>query len=269
MKIRSCHFGFLSILALISSACSTTSKIKGNSTVYNLREPDLNQIANDSLFKITTKTFQGIVEVKTDYLLVKPNADESVSDNPHHFLYSSDKLRRGFRAFEINKFYFPESSFDSTGVPAEFKFRNLRFGLQALTVAFKFRNGFRRDTSRYYPQVETGFNFAFAPGFKQSWNSYKDDKDIWGSHIRTFSFTSGGLLGGSAVDLSSKNAPSLVGDRKSALYSLGLFAMFGYGKINVGYAVGWDWVAGAGRKYWIYQGKHWNGFIIALELLKF
>lgn len=122
-----------------------------------------------------------------------------------------------------------------------------------------------------YPyQVESGSSYGIGAGYKLSWNTFSLEKNIWGSNVNTFSTTFGGFVSlGTAGIKASTNAPGLVKDFTGLFWSPGVFVQLGYNNINIGYALGPDYLFGEGSGSWIYQGKVWNGLIVSINVAKF
>ncbi|HEV7382048.1 MAG TPA: hypothetical protein VGN64_19765, partial [Dyadobacter sp.] len=125
------------------------------------------------------------------------------------------------------------------------------------------------DAVKYPNVVETGVNIGFAPVAKWSFNVFDPLKKTMGKTLNQYSVNPGLMFNIGATDLkAASNAPGLGIDRKSATFTYGFFLMFGVNNINFGYAVGWDNIPGTGKRNWIYQGKHWHGLVIALDIIK-
>jgi hypothetical protein len=90
-----------------------------------------------------------------------------------------------------------------------------------------------------------------------------------GNSLTNYSVTIGGLLGIGASDLKTKtNAPGLLSDRKSAVFTYGGMVLFGLNSIGIGYAFGFDNVMGTGSKNWVYQNKIWHAITVSVDLIR-
>lgn len=259
---------------ILSPACSETKRLHRGNIIYTYadNQPARARAAmsgnagpNDSIIAMKlTAPVRAKIEDKTDYYLVKlkrENISYSIVDSKELTTPDADKLK-----LYGNKLYFSEKDYFYN--PKGLTFSECRFGLQTLSIPIKIRPGLRNDT--LYPgQVETGVNIGFAPVLKYIYNIYNPSKKFMGKSLTQLSISTGPLLGLGATDLKKTgNAPGLLSDRKSALFSYGTFLMFGVNSINFGYAIGGDLILGEGHHYWVYQGKVWHGVIVALDIIK-
>lgn len=178
------------------------------------------------------------------------------------------------------KMYFPENGFPKPGdpnsnaafvSPSTLKYTENRLVFQTLSIPLKIRH--KINTARYKDslptQAETGFNAGFAIGIKRTWHTFKPEINLFGQNTVKVSATPGVFfnLGGTDVKKSTTNY-SIVVDRKEAFYSYGMFLMFGFNNINIGYSIGGDFLFSSNRKAWVYQGKAWQGIVVALDIIK-
>jgi hypothetical protein len=139
---------------------------------------------------------------------------------------------------------------------------------QAVSIPFKY---LPKTGSRPY-EVSTGVNTGFSYGFKFTRNAFKrtyDKTNFLGSIKRQYSITPGIFLGPTTVKLNAGNTENyLTGDRTVFGMNTGIMTVFGVNKFNVGIAMGWDDAWGGPGNRWVYDGKTWYGFIVALEFIK-
>lgn len=212
------------------------------------------------------KCFFGTADAKTDYILIK-------SDNmPDLDSISGITLKPGeVTASYIDKidlYYYPENR-DFTKPKKSLQYFDTKFGVQTLTIPLKFRRSVGNDLVN--PKtVETSFNVGLAPGIKFAANFYTKDKNYLGTNNTQIALTAGPHFGiGSAALKSASNAPNLISDRTAPMFSYGGYIVLGFNNINIGFAIGEDFIMGTGKDNWVYQGKTWTGLIIALDVIKF
>lgn len=119
-------------------------------------------------------------------------------------------------------------------------------------------------------QVESGVNLGLALGYKFTYNWFRSTKDALGRFTNQLAFAPAIFIGTGVTDISNSNTRFIpkITTRKTAIFSFGGVVMFGFNNINVGYATGWDWAQGDYGKDWVFQGKQWQGIILALDILK-
>jgi len=251
---------------IILSGCGENKKIfTGNKVaVYKdnqqarLKDPSIHDTL--AIYEVKQPIFVKVQD-KTDYYEFKPNFSYMTKISFVEIIPpATDKLKHGSNA------YFPEN--DKVATTNSLKYGDGKFGLQALTIPLKFRNGIG-DGTKNPPLVETGVNINFAPFYKLNYNVFNPDKKFMGKPLATYSISTGALLGLGSADLkAATNSPGLISDRKSGMFTYGTFLMFGVNNINFGYAIGWDNVLGQGSSHWVYQGKMWQGIVIAFDVIK-
>jgi hypothetical protein len=186
-----------------------------------------------------------------------------------------------YAQLELNgKFYFPETTYPKTGdansnmtfsSKTKLVYTENKIVLQTITIPLKIRH--KIDNPKYKDslptQVESGFNAGFAFGFKRTWNIFKPEVNLFGQNTVKLAATPGIFfnLGGADVKRATTNYTISV-DRKEAFYSYGIFLLFGFNNINLGYSIGSDFLFSKNRKNWVYQGKAWQGITVALDIIK-
>lgn len=148
-----------------------------------------------------------------------------------------------------------------------------QIAVQALTIPLKVRPALTSEALRdsFPSQAISGFNLGFSAGWQFRYNAFRSKKNLFGDHTTKFSITPGGFLGLGAQKLNNANTrgPNRFSIERSAVsISMGFYAMLGFDRFNIGYAIGWDYATGNGRSAWVYQGHHWNGIIVALDIFK-
>lgn len=177
----------------------------------------------------------------------------------------------GWRANNKGAIYFP----DSLSKVMEYnslKYFDTKPVFQALTVPIKVRSKLTDVAvpDSFPAQVTTGFNLGLSFGWQFTHNVFKENKNLFGKNTTKFSFTPGAFFGVGAQKLNTSNTrgPMVQIERSAFMISPGLFALIGIDRFNLGYAFGWDVVTGKNSSSWVYQGKHWHGIIVAIDLLK-
>lgn len=260
---------FIACLAILSS-CSSKKLVSKKNKFYHVHSERVSENDAPEYYiteQITDACFYADIEEKTDYIniIIKPKDEpELTASEPKRI--EPDNVDPYIPL--LRKYYYSES--DTGFNPRKsFIYYDVKFGLQALTVPLKFRKGVGNDTINP-PNVETGFNVGFAPGWKFTMNIYKPTKNYLGKNTTYLAVAIGPHVGLGATDLKKDgNAPGLLSNRKSPMLTYGLYAMLGFNNINVGYAWGKDYVTGTGADHWVYQGKSWHGVIVSLDILKF
>ena len=100
----------------------------------------------------------------------------------------------------IKKYYYPELLLIEDTRKSSFKYYDIKFGLQALTIPLKFRNSVGNDTINP-PIVETAINIGFAPGWKFTKNIYKPSKNYLGKNTTQIAIAIGPHFGLGTADL--------------------------------------------------------------------
>ena len=262
------HLILLLIVTFIFSSCSTAKLITKNNTFFYLNE-DTNRIEGStySIKRIEhDSNFKASITEKSDYIIITPNKKDLKENYCDTTIKGKDI---DARLDLIKKYYYPELLLIEDTRKSSFKYYDIKFGLQALTIPLKFRNSVGNDTINP-PIVETGINIGFAPGWKFTKNIYKPSKNYLGKNTTQIAIAIGPHFGLGTADLKkSSNSPGLLSDRKSPTFTWGGYFLFGFNNINLGLAFGTDYVLGTGRSNWVYQGKIWTGIMLSLDILKF
>lgn len=253
---------------IILASCGGTKTIfKGNKLYTYVNNQGSNR--NDQIVEYTvTKKFKSEIKDKTSYYEITAVDTSSIKKSDS---VNIDPLKvKSYTAFE-GKYYTPEKS--KFMEDKEFEVNSLKyyygkFALTAMTIPLKYRRGVGNDTINP-PTFETNFNVNFAPSYRFNWSTYNSSKKLFGKELTNYSLTLGGLLGLGATDLkTNSNAPGLLSNRKSAVFSYGAMVLFGFNKMGIGYSFGFDSVLGEGSGFWVYQNKLWHGITISVDIIK-
>jgi hypothetical protein len=272
------NFIIIAVTATLLIGCKGTKLIAKKDRLYayvdNQQARLGNPAINDSLicYKVI-KTFKSNItpNVRDDFeyyfiTKTKKELDSLVGIRKLESVGAATKTDPANLGFG-GKIYFPELS--NTDDRKPFRYYDVTFGIQALTVPIKIRKHLAND-SLFPKQVETGFNIGFAPGFKFNYYIFDPTHKFLGKRLTTYSATPGLLLGLGTAGLKQANAPGLPTiDRTALVFTYGGYFVLGINNINVGFAAGWDRVTDSGRKYWVYQNKMWYGIIVSLDVIKF
>jgi hypothetical protein len=145
-------------------------------------------------------------------------------------------------------------------------FRQTSFDIDFLTIPFKYRfpaKGFPR-------QFNTNLNGGVYLGYRS---------DIYVLHYATnplgissrntthVGFSFGGFtgLGGTAMNPWVTNDQIAI-EYDGVVWTKGVAGIIGLNNFSTGLAVGWDHLLDRNKKFWIYQGKPWVGFVFGLNL---
>lgn len=257
------------VLCLALSSCSSKKLIPKYQEFYKVE--DKSNAESGTVLKLiaykNTKPFVANIEEKTDFIVIAPKEIENLNlEVTKDITISPEKV--DLYLDMAGKYYFPGKGLDVLDSKS-FKYFDIKFGLQALTVPLKFRRSVGNDTINP-PNVETGVNIGFAPGWKFTKNIFKSSKNFVGKNTTQFSIAVGPHFGLGTTDLKkTTNAPGLLSDRKVPTLTSGCFVLFGFNNINIGLALGKDYVIGKGHDNWIYQGKTWTGIIVSLDVIKY
>ncbi|HJV20754.1 MAG TPA: hypothetical protein VJ552_12800 [Sediminibacterium sp.] len=145
-------------------------------------------------------------------------------------------------------------------------FKQSSFDIDFLTIPFKYR-----FTSAGMPnQFNTHLNGAVYVGYRTDTYTLHYHRDLLENSTRHFThkgISFGGFtgLGGTAIN------PWMTGNTLNIEYdgvvwSKGLAAIIAVNQFTMGLALGWDHLLDKNRKYWIYQGQPWLGFVFGLNL---
>jgi hypothetical protein len=145
-------------------------------------------------------------------------------------------------------------------------FVNRSFGLDVITVPFKFRPP-KEDVPH---QLNTSFNAALAAGFRSDRYTYKNVTLAPGVQRRDrfHSGYGGSLFLGSGSVLVRKEfiQNSLSHDYDGLVIYYGGSLVLVFGRLNTGIAIGFDLLTDQYRKLWIYQNEPWIGAVIGIKL---
>ena len=256
----------LSILAL--SSCSTHKTIYQGNKLYQYKNNQGGTNKDQILEYTVDKKFKSeILDKKSYYQISKVKPENlKLSDSA----YIDPAKVANYNILE-GKYYTQETGTFENG--KEFKNTSLKyyygkFALTAMTIPLKYRSGVG-DEAINPPTFETGFNVNFAPSYRFNWSTYNPNEKLFGNSLTNYSITLGGLLGLGATDLrTNSNAPGLISNRKSGVFSYGAIVLFGFNSMGIGYSFGFDSVLGEGRNFWIYQNKIWHGITISVDIIK-
>ncbi len=97
---------------------------------------------------------------------------------------------------------------------------------------------------------------------------YKDSPlGISKRNITHFGFSFGGYMGmgGTAMNPWVTN-DQIALEYDGVVWTKGLAGIIALNNFTTGLALGWDHLLDKNKKYWIYQGKPWIGFVFGLNL---
>lgn len=145
-------------------------------------------------------------------------------------------------------------------------FVNRAFGLNVITVPFKFR-----PAKENVPhQLNTTFNAALAAGFRSDRYTYKKVTLAPGMQKRErFHSGYGGSLFLGAGTVSVRSAfiqNALPHDYDGVVVYYGGSVVLGFGRFNTGIALGFDLLTDQYRDLWIYQNEPWIGAVLGIKL---
>jgi len=157
-------------------------------------------------------------------------------------------LRYGLADFEGLKLRHGEFDFDIFTLP--FKLRASREGVPA--------------------QLNTTFNAALYLGRRLDRYHFRRTVLPTGQaapQIRTAGFGYGGFVGlGSTVVTADLTRQHAITDYEGAVLHGGVAAIYDIRALNVGAALGFDYLLGADGPHWLYQGRPWLGVLFGLNL---
>jgi len=277
MKISNCFKILVLGVGLLMSGCVQTKKISKGNVFYKF---DMDNSGGNVLHKYTVERgFTGSLTDKGGYVTLTPDDNLVISNatNTAHVLHSTISIPGPVTGTDAQiqasgAYFFKETAFDTT--PAKrniFAYLDTKFMLQTLAIPLKIRPELTGpEYGNAFPQqVEAGFNFGFAFGWKLNKNVYRSTPNLLGLNTNRISVAPGLLLNFGSTALTDKNTrPAFTVERKSFTYSGGLVLLFGFNNVNFGICRGVDYVTGPGKGDWVYQGKPWTGIIVALDLLK-
>lgn len=235
---------------------------------------------------IPKKGFKGKLTEQEGYTVIEPVADSLLhpySDSTILILHSKeDAVSYHAKIDQLKSKYFIPDVITPLTLESEVnkqyqgnvvvKYFDSKPVLQTLSIPIKIRPKLNTPALKdsFPGQVSTGVNLGMAFGWKLSLNYYKPKPNFMGLKITSVSLTPGVFYGLGATSLTKDNTrnPVIEFGRSALTHSLGGFAMFGFNNINIGYAIGWDFVTGPNKSAWLYQGKVWHGIAISLDLIK-
>lgn len=255
---------YMCTIILLLTSCADIKYVSRGNKYYKVSQTGTN---HDLTIHTVKRKFPATIVEKENYLIIRPVGSVLTSQS------SSIRLKTAVSAHKVSSYYFPEVELDPNGSTADrFVYFDSKPVFQALTIPLKIRPQIRdfQLKDSFPSQVETGFNFAFAIGYKFVRNIYKADKNFLGQFTNRSSITPGFLVGAAATDLKKSNTrqPIIEFERKAPLISLGGFVMMGFNNINFGYVLGVDYAFGTGAHSWLYRGRAWHGIAIGLDIIK-
>lgn len=147
-----------------------------------------------------------------------------------------------------------------------FRYHFLSFDTDLVTIPFKYRPAHEGGLP---PQLATNANASVYIGLRydQGYQRNVFYRHQQRSEIRSFSLGAGGLLGLSANTVGPFSTLSQVqDDYEGACLNYGVAVIFGYRSINIGLALGYDYLMDRNRPLWVYQNKPWLGITVGLNL---
>ena len=261
---------YILICLCFLSSCLNEKRICGDNRIYSVSK------MGDSCFSHNIRKTKNCEIIDNGQYLIIKNIAEGVIDTTNiPTNIDANKVESpitGWRLESPPNYYFPESKFIDANKENTFRYYDGKIILQALTIPLKIRPSLRNIALKdsFPGTVETGTTFGLSFGYKLNYNVYKANKNILGQNTNRWSLSTGIVLGSGGVDLKKANTrnPQIAFERKAAIVSPGVFFMFGFNSVNVGYMLGKDYATGIGRKEWLYQGKSFHGLIVAIDLIK-
>jgi hypothetical protein len=137
--------------------------------------------------------------------------------------------------------------------------------LNILTIPFKFRPsvaGFPSQlNSNFNGELFLGYRIdKFRRHFKNTPAGIKDELLHWG--------VSGGIFGGigSSVIAPWTTSYQTMDEYNGFVLSRGVGVLGSINRLNVGFAIGWDYLTDRDKNIWIHQNKIWYGLALGLNL---
>jgi hypothetical protein len=137
--------------------------------------------------------------------------------------------------------------------------------LNILTIPFKFRPsvaGFPSQlNSNFNGELFLGYRIdKFRRHFKNTPAGIKDELLHWG--------VSGGMFGGigSSVIAPWTTSYQTMDEYNGFVLSRGVGILGSINRLNVGFAIGWDYLTDRDKNIWIHQNKIWYGLALGLNL---
>lgn len=261
-------------ISLILSSCTQKKYFLKDNVIYKKIETGI----DSQIYKIQSDTLVvgtwGTLKDNGDNLSIKIDATSTILTGFSDIDTKKTENARKLEALSLNKYYFPESSgllLDSLQ-QSSIAYVDFRPVFQALSFPVKIRTKLTTPAlgDSFPTQVETNISFAFAGGYKISYNKFNAQANYLGLFTDRYSFTPGLFFGLGAVDLQKSNTrnPIITFGRKSLTYSFGVFAVFGFNNLNFGYSFGMDHSTGDGSQGWVYQNKPWHGLTLGVDIIK-
>lgn len=256
---------------MTSASVAQKKKLLRGTTVYGYSvSDDIVPVGQYTKYKII-KPKKVTITDNGGYLIIKDNPD---ADKTHYQEVSGKskvKLLKEVPSWKHESkksAYFLESEDDSK---TKFWFEERKVVLQAISIPLKIRS--RVNANGSYAAIpsntETGVNIGFLAGPRISWNRFRPTTNIFGQQTAKYSVTGGLFLGTGAADLSTTlTRPVITTGRKAPMISFGFSIVLGFNSFNIGYSCGWDHAVGPDASSWVFQGKMWNGIVVALDLIK-
>jgi hypothetical protein len=146
------------------------------------------------------------------------------------------------------------------------KLRHGEFDFDIFTLPFKLRAG-REGVPA---QLNTTFNAALYLGRRLDRYHFRRTVLPTGQpapQIRTAGFGYGGFVGlGSTIVTADLTRQHAITDYEGAVLHAGVAAIYDIRALNVGAALGFDYLLGADGPHWLYQGRPWLGVLFGLNL---
>ncbi|MFD2246450.1 hypothetical protein [Pontibacter ruber] len=199
--------------------------------------------------------------------------------SPRYLPDGKYKIKEGGKVREATVFNYNDTAFllldnGRTLIPAakyldaniKSAFVNKAFGLNVITVPFKFRPA-KGDEPH---QLNTTFNAALAAGFRSDRYTYKKVTLAPGVQKRDrFHSGYGGSLFLGAGTVLVRNAfiqNALPHDYDGLVVYYGGSLVLGLGRFNTGIALGFDLLTDKYAKQWLYQNEPWIGAVLGVKL---
>jgi hypothetical protein len=264
------YCGLLIGICFMLSSCSESKRILKRDYAFKYvdnesRRSDTTDLSDKFYIYKIKKPFKTEIIDKTDYFIL-----ENVGSAEKSSKIDSVKVSRPIpeKIKMDGVIYSTDSIKILHNYQKPFRYLDLKFSVQTLTIPLKFRKALG-DGIKYPSQAESSVNIGFATSMEYSINRFDPYKKRMGKSLNQISFNPGTIynFGATALDPAT-NSPGLKSNRNSPMFTLGTFLMVGINNIYFGYGIGWDWVIGEGHSYWVYQHKMWHGIIIALNVFK-
>lgn len=259
-------------VGVIMSSCVRTQKITQGNVFYKLNMTagvstlDRYKVSKGKGFKADITDNGGNITIDVDDVTVANNTTKVVIQIPGSVIRGDALLQAS------GDYFFKTTKFDATSNKRKtFVYYGSQIILKSLTVPLKIRPALTDSKfgDAFPKQVETGFNFGLALGWKLNRTSYFSTPNFLGLTSNQISLTPSILFNLGAVALSDKNTiPAQTITQTVLSKSFGGALMIGFNRFSFGIARGKDYVSGSAKNNWVYQGKPWTGIIVALDLFK-